>query len=47
MPSSQRFVSEAAMGSTTLATELLLGQWHHTTSAGQTFHQPKPMVKDK
>jgi hypothetical protein len=37
-PSSQQYVSKAAMGSTTLETKLLLGQQHHTTSVGQTFH---------
>jgi hypothetical protein len=30
-PSSQQSVSEVAMGSTALETELLPGQWHHAT----------------
>jgi hypothetical protein len=46
-PSSQLSVYEAAMGSTALEIELLSGQWHHATSTEQTFHQPKPVVKDK
>jgi hypothetical protein len=46
-PSSQQSISEAAMGSTALETKLLPGQWHHVTSAEQTFRQPKPVVEDK
>jgi hypothetical protein len=45
--SNQQSISEAAMGSTASKTELPLGQKHHTTSAGQTFHQPRLVIEDK
>jgi hypothetical protein len=35
------------MGSIASETELDREQWHRKISAGQTFHQQKPVIKDR